>query len=230
MNHSMQHSALALFLIATAVSSCKGDDADDDNGGAGSSSLPQTVLSNLPAVAGALGPSSPPERLGQQIDRAGRPAITAALIGTFNADTAARDAERDRYNASANGNASFVPDIEASLGILDSLDNACGNQLLYGTGDARPYLALARALNDDQLYVNSGAASSGSVYLGVEAEATGALGAGQGSTGGRIPGDDVIERSYSVLALGKLRGFDDGVPSDDVRHDPNTFPFIAPPR
>jgi len=229
MKHSMQHSALALLLAAAAAWSCN-DDKGDDGNAAGSGSFPQTVLSNLPDVPGALGPNSPATP-GQRIDRAGRPAITAALIGTFLPDTAERDVKRDRYNTSSIGDPSFLPDIVASLGILDSLDDKCGTQLLFGAaGDATPYLALAQALNDDELYVNSAASSSGSVYLGVEGEATKALSPGQGSAGGRIPGDDVIERSYSVLALGALRGFDDGVPSDDVRHDPDTFPFIAPPQ
>jgi len=90
------------------------------------------------------------------------------------------------------------------------------------------YAPLAKVLLDDQLYLNS--AKPGSVYLGVEAEVVGAAMPGQGAGGGRQPGDDVIARSYSVLAAGALSGIDDGVDKDDTTPDPRTFPFLAPPQ
>jgi hypothetical protein len=224
-------SVCALLLGTLVLFACNDDDDGGDGNGAGSGNLPGAVLANQPNVPGALGPENVPLP-GARIDRAGRVAITAALVEAFNPDVAAQNAAHDRYNASGNGNPEFIPTIEASLGILDSLDNQCGTQLLYGAGPdpARPYQAFATALDDDQLYLNSGAARPASVYLGVEGEATGALEPGQGNAGGRVPGDDVVARSYSVLALGALRGIDDGVPSDDATHDPNTFPFIAPPQ
>lgn len=215
MKHSFE---LALLLSALTAFSCKSDDTD-------------TNTSNLePAPEGALGKGGRPETPGaNRIDRAGRPAISAALISTFSPAT--RQEDLDRYNKSGNANRAFVPIIAANLAVLDGLDENCGNQLLVGA-QAAPgrYDALAGALDDDQVYVRSDRPGASSLYLGVEAEALGAVQAGQGSGGGRAPGDDVIERSYSVLVAGQLSGIDDGVAEDDADHDIDTFPFIAEPQ
>jgi len=40
--------------------------------------------------------------------------------------------------------------------------------------------------------------------------------------------DDVIERSYSVLAAGALAGIDDTITGDDVEHL-GSFPFVGEP-
>lgn len=221
-------SVCALALGALGSLGCNGKDSpNDDVSTAGRNNL-------LPAevqIPGALGRANPPN-YGVRIDRAGRPAITAALISTFNVDPDQTTKDRGAYNAAGLGEQSFKPIIKASLGILDGLDGVCGNQLLAGTGKDR-YDALTTVLLDDQLYVNSD--RSGSVYLGVELEfvtsqpgftGTAVVGAG----GGRQPGDDVIARSYSELAAGLVGGIDDGVPADDATHDPDTFPFIAAPQ
>ena len=50
-----------------------------------------------------------------------------------------------------------------------------------------------------------------------------------GAGGGRAPGEDVIERSYSVLVAGQLRGIDDNVPSDADDTNIDEFPFLAEP-
>ncbi len=219
MKHSNQMRVLGLCL-SLACGACTSDDGADS-----------ATNNLLPRVDGALGKANPPKALGARIDRAGRPAITAALISTFNPDPAAQSAERDRYNTSGNSNPAFVPTIVTSLAILDGLDEACGNQLLAGNGDPRGrYAPLANVLVDDQLYVHSQRAGSGSVYLGLEAETVNAINAGQGAGGGRIPGDDVIARSFSVLVAGELSGLDDGVPRDDAVHDQDVFPFLAAPR
>lgn len=229
----MNHSKLALLLClgAAAVSfgACKGDDDGGDDGNlpgaismAGANSLQPAPQ---PAFPGALGPSNPPD-LGDTIDRAGRVAIAAALIERFNADDAVRAQQVEAYNRSGLRNPAFEATMKTSLAILDGLDGTCGNQLLAGDGADR-YAALTGALLDDQIYVNSD--SGGSAYLGVEAEALGAVGPGEGLGGGRQPGDDSVEVSYSVLAAGALGGIDDGVDSDDATHDPDTFPFLADP-
>jgi len=182
---------------------------------------------DMQAAAMPRGPAGKPA-LGAQIDRTGRPAISTALIETFSADDAAKGAKKDEYNRStpAQG-AGFVPNMKASLAIMDALDGTCGNQLLAAaTGDR--YAMLATVLGDDQLYVNSTSGTCG-VYLGAEAEVVGAVPAGMGGCGGRTPLDDVIARSYSVLAAGALAGVDDTITSDGAPHDPNTFPFLAPP-
>jgi hypothetical protein len=170
-----------------------------------------------------LGKDNPPT-LGAQIDRNGRPAISTALIDTFNADETMKGATKDAYNAASDPTTwatQFVPKIMTSLAILDGLDGTCGNQLLAGpTG----YQAFATVLADDRLYVNT-ASGTCDTYLGVEAQALGAV--TDGGCGGRTPLYDVIERSYSVLATGQLAGVDDAVTMDDAAHSATTFPFLA---
>jgi hypothetical protein len=165
--------------------------------------------------------------LGDQIDRVGRPAVSTALIATF-ASFEERNDVRDRYNqAGPAAWASFMPEMTFGLGVLDALDGSCGTQLLVGTGPDR-YDALAAILLDDRLYVNSASGVCG-VYLGLEGEVVGALDPGAGGCGGRTPNDDVIERSYSVLAAGTLTGVDDLVSEDSREHSTEAFPFIAGP-
>lgn len=170
-----------------------------------------------------------PERpaLGAQIDRMGRPAINTALNNTFNGDKSAKDAAKDRYvQAPQSEWMSFASDFMGSLAILDSLDTVCGNQLLADGASSR-YAALAGVLVDDQIYVNSASGECGT-YLGLEAEVVGAVPAGAGGCGGRTPSDDVIERSYSVLAAGILAGIDDGITQDDGEQT-EAFPFLGAP-
>lgn len=219
MKHSLE---LTLLLSALAVFSCK---SDDDGGDEDTSTQPLA-----PAIEGALGRNGRPETpAANRIDRAGRPAISAALISTFNPD--ARVEDLDRYNKSGNANRAFVPIMEQSLAVLDGLDEVCGNQLGAGP-EARPgrYQTLANALNDDQLYLFSDRVGAGSAYLGVEAEALELAPEGGGSGGGRVPGDDVVRRSYSVLVNGSFGDIDDLVDSDDATHDIDVFPFIAAPQ
>lgn len=174
------------------------------------------------------GPPAAPA-LGDQIDRAGRAAISTALIATFETDDSAKSARKDAYNMAGPASwSNFVPDMKGSLAALDSLDANCGNQLL--ADDDNPdgrYHTLATILADDQLYVNTGSGTCG-VYLGLEAEIVGAIEAGDGGCGGRTPSDDVIERSYSVLAAGQLSGIDDTIEGDDGNQS-SSFPFLGPP-
>tara|TARA_R110002096_G_scaffold42143_4_gene113671 strand:- start:100226 stop:100837 length:612 start_codon:yes stop_codon:yes gene_type:complete len=172
-------------------------------------------------------PAAP--QLGVQVDRIGRAAISTALMETFNGDDAAKGAAKDAYNAAApSAWAGFAADFEGNLAILDSLDTNCGNQLLADdtNADGR-YAALAGILADDQLYINTDSGECG-VYLGLEAEVVGAVGAGDGKCGGRTLTDDVIDRSYSVLAAGILTGIDDTITSGDCAPT-STFPFLCAP-
>lgn len=205
MQHLMKLSVLALGLAGLSLGSCSDD---------GAASVP-----------GALGRDNRPDP-GDQIDRAGRPAITAALVSTFSPDT--RDDDRDDYNTSSRlGDANFKATVEASLAILDGLNGTCGDQLLAGTG-ANRYSTLADILLDDQIYVHTD--DPRSTYLGLELEAAEVVSPPTGVGGGRAPGEDVIARSYSLLAAGLFSGTDDGVANDDAVHDPDNFPFLAAPQ
>ncbi len=174
-----------------------------------------------------LGKMNPPTP-GAQIDRAGRPAITSALIETFNADGTARDTARDAYNADDDPStwvASHKDTIKGALGILDSLDTNCGNQLAADDDTAGRYEFLATVLADDQLYIDS--TQSTCAYLGQEGLITGDV--TTANCGGRTPTMDIIETSYSVLAAGELTGVDDTITADDKPADNDTFPFLSAP-
>lgn len=168
-----------------------------------------------------------PPILGVQIDRMGRPGVNTALTAPFDLNSGTKGTVQDGYNAastSAQWASMFQPRIAANLAILDSLDTVCGNQLLAGAApNAGRYNTLAGVLSDDQLYINT---SSGTcnTYLAVEANA---VGIANTDCGGRTPLVDVIDRTYSVLAIGALNGVSDGVASDaDGGHSTSAFPFL----
>ncbi len=166
--------------------------------------------------------------LGLQIDRMGRPAINTALNATFDADMARKDAAKDAYNAAGPDKwTTFEVEMRKNLAILDSLDGNCGNQLLAGKGADR-YATLASVLANDEIFVNTASGTCG-VYLGVEARAVAIPGVPD-NCGGRTPLEDVIDRSYSVLAAGILTGVDDTITKDDATHDITTFPWLAAPK
>lgn len=210
--------ALALGLL---VSACSGDDGNTPD-------VPPAVPDAGTADAGSEPPPAP--TLGTQIDRAGRPAISTALIATFEGDTTTKNQKKDAYNAAApSAWASFQGEIAGNAAILDALDSTCGNQLLAGSMPvAGRYDALSGALADDRLFVNSAATTCGQ-YLAVEANATGVI--PNDDCGGRTPVMDVVDTSYSVLAIGNVTGVGDGVAEDGdaVTHSTSVFPFLAAP-
>lgn len=169
-----------------------------------------------------------PPTLGAQVDRMGRPAIATAAIATFESDTTVKGQEKDAYNAAAQSTwASFAAEMAENLAILDSIDEVCGNQLLYSTAGG---YGLAGVLADDRLWVNSTGTGSedGQVYLAVEANAVNII--PNTLSGGRNLTMDIAETSYSVLALGAVAGADDGIaPPDDAAQSNTTFPFVAAP-
>ncbi|MEM9693093.1 MAG: hypothetical protein AAGA56_11145 [Myxococcota bacterium] len=221
-------------LVAAVMAGCGDDEADGTMTtttmtGTGDSTDTSTSgdggTDEIPPMP--RGADNPPEP-GTQIDRTGRPAISTALIEAFNPDMAAANGVKDAYNqAGPDTWAEFTDEIQGSLAVLDGLDEDCGNQLVADQTDGDRYGFLAGVLADDQLYVLTTSGTCGT-YLGLEAEIVGALDPGMGGCGGRTPADDIIERSYSVLALGDLDGFDDGITADDGAQTA-TFPFLGPP-
>jgi len=161
--------------------------------------------------SGGTGGTSGPPTLGTQIDRIGRPAINTAISDPFDGDATMHGAKQDAYNVATPATGStFEAAFEANLAILDSLDTVCGNQFAADKTktDATRYKALADVLADDQLYIDT---SSGTctTYLGVEANATGII--PNTDCGGRTLSEDVIDESYSLLAIGATTGVGDGV-------------------
>jgi hypothetical protein len=162
-----------------------------------------------------------PPALGARIyDRVGRAAVNTALIGIA-MPRGEKDALQDRYNAApVEAWGAFASEIAANLAIYDALDGACGNQLLAGASAAPGrYDALAGVLADDRIYVNA-AVGTCEQYFAVE------LGIGS-DCGGRTPAYDVIDVTYSALAIGAVSGVPDGVDADR-EPPPSEFPFFAP--
>ena len=144
-------------------------------------------------------------------------------------DNTTRAELEDAYNAdsdAAGWSAEYTTLFAANLAILDALDSDCGNQLFADASQPR-YGTLASVLADDRLYVNL-ASTSCTTYLAVEANATGII--PNSDCGGRTPLYDVIDTTYSVVALGTVSGFGDTVDSDgDSTPSLTTFPFLGEP-
>lgn len=177
------------------------------------------------AADGGIDEYPPPPELGTTLlDRAGRPAITTALIQPIG-DEPAKSQTKDAYNAEANPTrwgAAFGAEIAKSLALYDGLDASCGNQVLAGpNAEAGRYSALSSVMADDRLYIRSDARSCGQ-YLAVELGIT-------GDCGGRAPSYDVIDTSYSVLATGQASGVRDGIDRDNALQSDSSFPFFAAP-
>lgn len=175
-----------------------------------------------------VGPTFPPApALGTQIDRMGRPGVSTALIAPFEANATAKGTKKDDYNAAGPDTwDTFAAEISANLAIYDALDTVCGNQLAAGaTATAGRYGTLGVVLSNDRLWVNT-ASTTCTTYLAVEANATGIL--ANTDCGGRRFGYDVIDTTFSVLAVGAFGGVTDGIAADDGTPG-TTFPFLAAP-
>jgi hypothetical protein len=168
------------------------------------------------------GPPPVPALKTKILDRMGRAAVNTALDKVLT-DMAEKGLARDTYNSSAPSEwTSFVPIIAADLAVYDALDTVCGNQVLAGsTAAAGRYDALAAVLADDRLALDTSVGQCNQ-YLGVE------LGVA-GDCGGRTLLYDVIDTTYSVLALGLPSGIVDGVDADEEAHSGDVFPFLAAP-
>ena len=223
--------APALMLVACSSSS--NSSFDGGTGGAAGKAATGGAGGSAGATGtgGAGGANSGPPALGTQIDRLGRPAINTAITDPFDANATTHGSKQDMYNAAtpATAKATFEAAFEANLAILDSLDTVCGNQFAADKTktDATRYQKLADVFLDDQLYVDTSSATC-TTYLGVEANATGII--PNTDCGGRTLTEDVIDESYSLLAIGMTSGVTDGVNADDhVAAQTATFPFLAPP-
>ena len=243
---------LATILGLGALLAACGDDTEGTGGGGqGGSSTTTTTTTTTTTSAGGGGqgggggggvPSVP--ELGAQIDRMGRPAINTATNDTFiylngntvtAGDNTVRGASQNAYNADGNEStwvASYASKIALQLGVLDSLDTNCENQLLSCGNANEPnncYGTLAGVLADDRLWVRvdgTDCTATSGVYLAVEANATSFI--PNADCGGRRPIDDVIRTTYSAVALGNIDGFDDGITAPAGLH-PATFPYMATP-
>lgn len=222
----MKYLKLAVLSVSLVVA-C-GDDETPTTPDAGMMAMPD--MGTTPDMGtpdmGTMPP--PPPALGStQIDRVGRAGVTTALVSVLQ-PSEPRGQARDAYNGADPAQwSTFMDDIGGNLAVYDSLDTNCGNQVLAGANaEAGRYNGLAGALADDRLYVRTTATSCGQ-YLAVELDATGV--AANMDCGGRTPGYDTIDVTYSALAIGAVSGVGDGVAADDATHSSDTFPFLAAP-
>jgi len=232
--------ALSTVSLACVVAACGGDDegttgtqtgATTGGGGTGGTN---TGTTGGGGTGGGGGDPAPPT-LGTQIDRMGRAAVATATYDRFLVDQATHDASVDTWNqdASPANWATYTTNVATQIGILDGLEGTCGNQLIYGNPLANPatdcpgdgnevcYGLLGTVLSNDWIILKPNGAD-GSGYLGVESDFV----AGSGdSRGGRMPADDVIATSYTILAG---VDFDDGVTAP-AQSQVELFPYLAAP-
>jgi hypothetical protein len=138
---------------------------------------------------------------------------------------------KEQYNQTTPATAArFIPEIEKTLGLYDSFDGHCANQLLADRSQesAARYHAMASLLADDRLWVNSESTLCLQFFA---VELTNLAGQGERSIdcGGRTLTEDAVDVYRSLLANGTIRGVDDGVDRDDQNHSDSQFPFLAPP-
>jgi hypothetical protein len=235
---------LLMFLAVAALAGC-GDNLQPTNGG-GDGGHTIDAPPGQPAVPA----------LGTQIDRMGRPAINTALTHGFDG-TAAAGIAKNAYNAdgSKGGWSQYAPGFAANLAILDSLDTGlggtfgCGNQALYnnapgggGTATATSYIPLATILAQDELNLDTsittcdidGSNHSHANYLSVEFAVVTTI--PNTTCGGRMPLNDVMSATYTVVAIGASGFSTDGQFTPAIQdgakaHTDLTadFPFLGPP-
>jgi hypothetical protein len=171
----------------------------------------------------------PQVELGETIDRAGRPLISKFLLGTFAADTAANAKVKDRYNAEGDTSKwqDFAARIAEGLAAIDGFDRDCNNNFNNaGDNSKTAYDKFAKMLADDRLYINS-VKGRCRQYLAVEVNSV------KKSTpqdcGGRAPGVDIVQTTYSMFINGSLNDYDDFLVKDDQAHSIASFPFLAAP-
>lgn len=239
MNTKLYIGLFASSLLAFAgFTGCSDDTSTGSGGSTGSTSGSDTTAttgaggSTTTSSSSGTGGSSmapPAPMLGAQIDRFGRPAINTALNKAFAPDAMVANKAKDAYNAdvdAAKWAATYSAEFSGNLAILDSLDTTCGNQILAGGMPvAGRYTTLAGALGDDRLWLKTDAMAC-STYLAVEANATGLL--ANEDCGGRKLDYDVIDTTYSALAIGAFTGVGDGIPAD-AKTKGAMFPYLAGP-
>jgi hypothetical protein len=192
----------------------------------------QAVSAGGPLLAVWAGTYAPDDIAGHdgidpdtRVDRVGRTLTGNALLGPLESSEVV-EPRKERYNRAAQtGWEEFAPYIRRTLGLYDAFDGVCGNQWLAAPrAEADRYLALARLLADDRLWIDSRYGQC-QRYMAVETGDS----ARYADCGGRTPDSDAIEVYRSLLVNGTVSGVDDGVSQDDKPVSTVDFPFLAEP-
>jgi len=218
-------------LSLGSVAACSSGGGGGTTGTTGAATTTAGTTGAIPAV---------PTLGNTEVDRMGRGAINTALtapLGTYalaDGGVLLQAQAKDYYNSVSDPTmwqSDFIAAFIGSLAVFDALDGKCGNQLVEGLQDGGPagaYGLLAGVMTDDQLYVDT-AVTTCSTYLAVELEFIKAAPAGT-DCGGRTPLENIIDETYSALAIGKTTGVSNGVTSKTggTAQD-TTFPFLGAP-
>ena len=240
---SLGSALVALGVVSVAGYGCGDDDTATTGTDSGTVVTPDTGTPDTsPTGDSSMPPTIPaPPALGAQIDRMGRPTINTALNHTFDPNGTTKGAAKDAYNADStqSGWAKYIPEQAANLAILDSLDTTCGNQFLAQDGGVNGgpgtvvYGTLASITADDRVWLNTAGASC-TTYLAVEANYAATAGLipmtfKNTDCGGRGLPYDVVDITYSVVAVGNVTGVGDGVSPDATKTAATAFPYLAAP-
>lgn len=216
---------LAASSVACGLMACTGDDTTTpvDSG------TPQDAKADTTTDSGSDGGNTPaPPKLGAEIDRMGRPAINTALNNVLTAADAGQGAAKDEYNANADPTtwAKYSPEFQKNLAVFDGLDRNCGNQFGSAGPDAGAgrYAVLGGALTSDRIWVNTTQATC-NTFLAVEIAFL--TKNPIPDCGGRTLKYDVIDTTYSALAVGLTTGVSDGVDAVPAKVNGTTFPYLA---
>lgn len=165
----------------------------------------------------------------RQIDRAGRPLTGNALLGTLDTEEASNRMKEDYNVATPADGPRFAPEIAKNLGLYDGFDGSCGNQLLAGpAASGERYLAMARLLADDRLWVDSRRTTCTQLFA-VELAALAGRRTLAGDCGGRTPNYPAVTVYRSLLSDATNDSVGDGVARDEQEHSASRFPFLAAP-
>jgi len=228
-------------LVAIGVMSVAGYGCGDDDDAVTTktdSGTPTTETGTTETGTPDTGTKNPaPPTLGAQIDRMGRPAINTALNNVFNPDAGTAGAAKDNYNKDSNQatwSATYVAETSKNLAIFDSLDTVCGNQFLANPDGGSPnhgntavYGGFGGVTADDRLWLDANGATC-NTYLAVEGQATGLI--PNTDCGGRALKYDVIDITYSAVAVGGIMGVGDGIDADPVKTAATAFPYLSGPQ
>jgi len=179
--------------------------------------------------------------------------VYADADGAHVSNTTQRAASEDTYNEDSAPNGwimKYGPTMAIQLAVLDSLDTgldlgngeltnaqACSNQLASCKDSTMTgcYATLSSVLAADRLWVDTNGVNCAASaptdpvlggYLAVEINF---LNPGANTDcGGRRPVDDVIDKTYSAVAIGAPAGFGDNIAAPAGLH-PEAFPYLAPP-
>lgn len=181
--------------------------------------------------AGDAGPLSTPPTppLGTQLDRMGRPLVTATLVVPLDSDAFARSTALHRWNTAGDrfGWQDFVDPFAISLATFDGLDGECGNQMRAGPSSTFDrYDNLASFFADDRVFVDTRWTVCNEAFA-VERPSLGM--ASVADCGGRAPALDMVDPMLSLLAGTGLSGWTDGLdPANSRPVSSAVFPFLMP--